>query len=133
MRLPVPMSCVAVDATRRPASTETTTSQSGSTKYIQLRGGDTDAAPEAAGLAAGGGPLAPGRQRARPAVERLALLVAVPLRAQVDRVAAEAVGHLVDGLLERPGVRRAPGPRKGAPGGAFVTTSTSRASRGVRS
>ncbi len=42
-------------------------------------------------------------------------------------------GRLVDGLLEGPGDRRTAGPRKGAPGGAFVTTSTSRARRGVRS
>ena len=99
-----------------PPSTETATSQSGSTKVHPVGRGDPDAPAEATGLAARRRALLPRRQRARPAVERLALRVAVPLCAQLDGVTAGAVRRLVDGLLERPGDRRSARATEGGAG-----------------
>ena len=82
VRLPVPMSCDRGRGDETPALDGDDDLAVGVDEVHPVRRGDTDAAAVAARLAARRRALLPRRQRRRPAVERLALRVAVPLRPQ---------------------------------------------------
>jgi hypothetical protein len=77
-----------------------------------VAGGDADSAPVAPALRAGRQTLPPQFERLCPAIQPLPQRVGVEAAAQRDRVFPEALGRLVDGLLERPGGDRRSGAAK---------------------